>query len=288
MIGDRDDKDGEGARRLGMPFVLLDAKNDVDGPQFKMKDDPRIHRVGRILRKLNLDDLISRTYKFDEINEGFQLMANGSVARGVRTSPDGTFVLAAVPGEVDHAFGIDGGDPRLARLPLGQFPGSQQGDAYDRRPGALGAGVGHAVEWQLPLAAVMAGAHCIAIEVQESRIQKRLPLPGSLSTWISPPISSISRRVIASPRPVPPKRRVVDPSAWRGIQDAILLHARAGGVAAVDGPVLGVGDDVVGFGVAVRVGLGLTSSPTNSGSGNSSTSMPSMTDCMIEVQVLAG
>jgi lipopolysaccharide/colanic/teichoic acid biosynthesis glycosyltransferase len=35
----------------------LRAKNDVDGPQFKMRDDPRIHRVGRILRKLNLDEL---------------------------------------------------------------------------------------------------------------------------------------------------------------------------------------------------------------------------------------
>ena len=34
-------------------------------------------------RKLNLDDLISRTYTFDEINEGFELMAKGQVARGV-------------------------------------------------------------------------------------------------------------------------------------------------------------------------------------------------------------
>jgi S-(hydroxymethyl)glutathione dehydrogenase/alcohol dehydrogenase len=34
-------------------------------------------------RRLNLDDLISRTYKFEEINEGFQLMAKGQVARGV-------------------------------------------------------------------------------------------------------------------------------------------------------------------------------------------------------------
>ena len=34
-------------------------------------------------RKLNLDDLISRTYKFDDINEGFRLMVAGSVARGV-------------------------------------------------------------------------------------------------------------------------------------------------------------------------------------------------------------
>src|SRR5262245_13463146 len=31
-------------------------------------------------QKLNLDDLISRTYKFEEINEGF---VSGSVARGV-------------------------------------------------------------------------------------------------------------------------------------------------------------------------------------------------------------
>jgi len=36
-------------------------------------------------RRINLDDLISRTYKFDEINEGFQLMAKGQVARGVIT-----------------------------------------------------------------------------------------------------------------------------------------------------------------------------------------------------------
>ena len=35
----------------------LRAKNDVDGPQFKMKDDPRIFRVGRILRRLNLDEI---------------------------------------------------------------------------------------------------------------------------------------------------------------------------------------------------------------------------------------
>jgi Zn-dependent alcohol dehydrogenase len=34
-------------------------------------------------KRLNLDDLISRTYKFDEINEGFRLLLSGSVARGV-------------------------------------------------------------------------------------------------------------------------------------------------------------------------------------------------------------
>ena len=34
-------------------------------------------------KKINLDDLISRTYRFDEINEGFRAMLAGEVARGV-------------------------------------------------------------------------------------------------------------------------------------------------------------------------------------------------------------
>src|SRR5215470_4192947 len=34
-------------------------------------------------KKLNLDDLISRTYRFEEINEGFRLLVTGAVARGV-------------------------------------------------------------------------------------------------------------------------------------------------------------------------------------------------------------
>ncbi len=43
---------------------------------------------------------------------------------------------------------------------------------------------------------------------------KREPLPTSLSTLMRPPISSTRRRLIASPRPVPPNSRVVEPSAW--------------------------------------------------------------------------
>jgi lipopolysaccharide/colanic/teichoic acid biosynthesis glycosyltransferase len=35
---------------------LADA-NQVDGPQFKIREDPRITRVGRLLRRLNLDEL---------------------------------------------------------------------------------------------------------------------------------------------------------------------------------------------------------------------------------------
>ena len=34
-------------------------------------------------KRIDLDSLISRTYKFDEINEGFRLMMTGGVARGV-------------------------------------------------------------------------------------------------------------------------------------------------------------------------------------------------------------
>ena len=36
---------------------LLDKQNESDGPAFKMKDDPRITKVGRILRKTGLDEL---------------------------------------------------------------------------------------------------------------------------------------------------------------------------------------------------------------------------------------
>ena len=36
-------------------------------------------------KKLNLDDMISRTYDFEDINEGFRLLTDGEVARGVIT-----------------------------------------------------------------------------------------------------------------------------------------------------------------------------------------------------------
>ena len=32
-------------------------ENEMDGPAFKMKDDPRITRVGRVIRKISLDEL---------------------------------------------------------------------------------------------------------------------------------------------------------------------------------------------------------------------------------------
>jgi S-(hydroxymethyl)glutathione dehydrogenase/alcohol dehydrogenase len=34
-------------------------------------------------RRIDLDALISRTYRFDEINQGFELLTSGQVARGV-------------------------------------------------------------------------------------------------------------------------------------------------------------------------------------------------------------
>lgn len=36
----------------------LKSKNEMDGPVFKIKDDPRITRVGKILRKTSLDELM--------------------------------------------------------------------------------------------------------------------------------------------------------------------------------------------------------------------------------------
>ena len=35
----------------------LESRNEVSGPVFKIKDDPRITRVGRFLRKTSIDDL---------------------------------------------------------------------------------------------------------------------------------------------------------------------------------------------------------------------------------------
>ena len=35
----------------------LESKNEMDGPTFKIKEDPRVTRVGRFLRKTGLDEL---------------------------------------------------------------------------------------------------------------------------------------------------------------------------------------------------------------------------------------
>ena len=35
----------------------LEAENEADGPVFKIKDDPRVTRIGKFLRKTGLDEL---------------------------------------------------------------------------------------------------------------------------------------------------------------------------------------------------------------------------------------
>jgi undecaprenyl-phosphate galactose phosphotransferase len=37
--------------------LIAEGKNEADGPVFKMKDDPRITKVGKLLRKTSLDEL---------------------------------------------------------------------------------------------------------------------------------------------------------------------------------------------------------------------------------------
>jgi lipopolysaccharide/colanic/teichoic acid biosynthesis glycosyltransferase len=46
-----------GAEEMKMDLVRA-GKNEVDGPAFKMKDDPRITKVGRFLRKTSMDELL--------------------------------------------------------------------------------------------------------------------------------------------------------------------------------------------------------------------------------------
>lgn len=36
----------------------LETQNEMDGPVFKMKDDPRVTRVGRVIRKYSIDELL--------------------------------------------------------------------------------------------------------------------------------------------------------------------------------------------------------------------------------------
>jgi hypothetical protein len=51
--------------------------------------------------------------------------------------------------------------------------------------------------------------------------RKVVPLPIVDSTPISPPIWSMMRLQIASPRPVPPKRRLIEESAWAEIAEQL-------------------------------------------------------------------
>lgn len=59
---------------------------------------------------------------------------------------------------------------------------------------------------------------------------KQVPRPASLRTAMLPPIISHSRRLMASPRPVPPSRRVVAESActngWNSLGVSHLVQQR--------------------------------------------------------------
>jgi len=58
----------------------------------------------------------------------------------------------------------------------------------------------------------------IRIEIPASvRRAGVLPLPGTLSTQILPPISATSRDDMVSPSPVPPNFRAVEVSAWANV-----------------------------------------------------------------------
>ncbi len=80
-----------------------------------------------------------------------------------------------------------------------------------------------------PAAAQTPGNAVVTVRPIASRAvnQKLLPCPGSLVTPISPSIISASRRVIASPRPLPPKRLVVDASACEKASNSVPCRSRA-------------------------------------------------------------
>ena len=68
------------------PFQMVFAEKKLTGTYYGSIRPPVDFGVLADLdmdKRIDLDTLISRTYKFDEINEGFRLLTTGSVARGV-------------------------------------------------------------------------------------------------------------------------------------------------------------------------------------------------------------
>lgn len=68
------------------PFMMVFAEKKLTGSFYgsvRPRVDFPILADLAMAKKLDLDALISRTYRFDEINAGFQNLAAGSVARGV-------------------------------------------------------------------------------------------------------------------------------------------------------------------------------------------------------------
>jgi len=68
------------------PFAMVYAEKTISGTYYgSVRPDVDFPILADLDmdKKINLDDLISRTYKFDEINEGFRLLVTGAVARGI-------------------------------------------------------------------------------------------------------------------------------------------------------------------------------------------------------------
>ncbi len=66
FVQERVGKDGKTFKLYKFRTMCVDAEakkaelmkfNEADGPAFKMKDDPRITKVGKVLRKTNIDEL---------------------------------------------------------------------------------------------------------------------------------------------------------------------------------------------------------------------------------------
>ena len=75
-----------GVRAPFSPFNMVFAEKMISGTYYgSVRPDVDFPILADLDmdKKLNLDDLISRTYKFEEINEGFRLLVSGAVARGV-------------------------------------------------------------------------------------------------------------------------------------------------------------------------------------------------------------
>src|SRR5208282_5965936 len=69
----------------------------------------------------------------------------------------------------------------------------------------------NALAWTVVWLAGRRAALDLASLIEKEKVE---PFPGLLTTWMEPPIISTSLRQMANPRPLPPKRRVVDVSAW--------------------------------------------------------------------------
>ena len=73
-------------RRRISPFMMVFTEKKLTGSYYgsvRPRVDFPILADLSMSKRLDLDSMISRTYAFDEINDGFKNLAAGTVARGV-------------------------------------------------------------------------------------------------------------------------------------------------------------------------------------------------------------